>query len=124
MKLVRYGDAGQKPGLIDADGQLRDLSDQIEDINGAALSKDSLAKLSALDTASLPVVDGSPGWGLCCRYRKIHVYRPELLTLLNRPLFLNILFCSPSHICCGGQMTQSCCRADQPIQTGKLSWVW
>ena len=42
MKLVRYGDAGQeKPGLIDADGQLRDLSAQIEDVNGAALSKDS-----------------------------------------------------------------------------------
>ena len=66
MKLVRYGDAGQeKPGLIDADGQLRDLSAQIEDVNGAALSKDSLAKLSALDTASLPVVDGSPRLGAC-----------------------------------------------------------
>ena len=43
MKLVRYGNEGQeKPGLIDADGQLRDLSGHVADINGPALSKDSL----------------------------------------------------------------------------------
>ena len=48
MKLVRYGNQGQeKPGLIDTDGQLRDLSAHLDDVNGAALSKESLAKLSA-----------------------------------------------------------------------------
>ena len=63
MKLEEWRGRTEKPGPIDADGRLRDLSAQIEDVNGAALSKDSLAKLSALDTASLPVVDGSPRLG-------------------------------------------------------------
>ena len=46
MKLVRYGNEGQeKPGLLDTDGQLRDLSGHVADINGPALSKDSLKML-------------------------------------------------------------------------------
>lgn len=57
MKLVRYGPKGQeKPAMLDADGQLRDLSAHIPDIAGDALSDDSLARLAALDPASLPVV--------------------------------------------------------------------
>ncbi|MDA8452897.1 fumarylacetoacetate hydrolase family protein [Acidovorax sp. NCPPB 3859] len=59
MKLVRYGQPGQeKPGLIDAQGQLRDLSAQVADIDGAALSPASLQKLAAIDAASLPAVSG------------------------------------------------------------------
>lgn len=59
MKLVRYGPSGQeKPGLIDAQGQLRDLSAQVADIDGAALSPASLHKLAAIDAASLPAVSG------------------------------------------------------------------
>ncbi len=59
MKLVRYGQPGQeKPGLIDARGQLRDLSAQVADIDGAALSPASLQKLAAIDAASLPAVGG------------------------------------------------------------------
>ena len=57
MKLVRYGPKGQeKPAMLDADGQLRDLSAHIPDIAGEALSDDSLGRLAALDPASLPVV--------------------------------------------------------------------
>lgn len=64
MKLVRYGAAGQeKPGLIDRSGQLRDLSGQVQDLNGAAYAPASLAKLAALDPASLPAVSGSPRIG-------------------------------------------------------------
>ncbi len=64
MKLVRYGEAGaEKPGLIDADGVLRDLSAHVDDINGAALAQ--LDTLRGLDTASLPAVDGDPRFGPC-----------------------------------------------------------
>jgi 2,4-didehydro-3-deoxy-L-rhamnonate hydrolase len=64
MKLVRYGAIGQeKPGLIDKSGQLRDLSGQMKDLAGEAFSPASLAKLAALDPASLPAVSGKPRIG-------------------------------------------------------------
>ncbi|MFY0624449.1 MAG: fumarylacetoacetate hydrolase family protein [Pelagimonas sp.] len=66
MKLLRYGPVGaEKPGLLDAEGALRDLSDHIADLSGEALSDESLAKLRALDPSSLPVVDGDPRIGAC-----------------------------------------------------------
>jgi 2-keto-4-pentenoate hydratase/2-oxohepta-3-ene-1,7-dioic acid hydratase in catechol pathway len=66
MKLLRYGPAGsEKPGLLDADGKIRDLSGTIGDVAGAALSDKSLAKLAKLDTKSLPLVDGNPRLGPC-----------------------------------------------------------
>ncbi len=66
MKLVRYGDIGaEKPGLLDADGNLRDLSAHVADINGDMLGDGSLDRLRALDPASLPLVDGSPRIGAC-----------------------------------------------------------
>src|SRR5712675_254610 len=64
MKLVRYGAIGQeKPGLIDKSGQLRDLSDHVEDLNGEAYAPAALAKLAALDPAKLPAVGGKPRIG-------------------------------------------------------------
>jgi 2-keto-4-pentenoate hydratase/2-oxohepta-3-ene-1,7-dioic acid hydratase in catechol pathway len=61
MKLVRYGPAGgEKPGLIDADGAIRDLSGEIADITGNDLGPSTLERLRAIDPASLPVVDGDP----------------------------------------------------------------
>jgi 2,4-didehydro-3-deoxy-L-rhamnonate hydrolase len=61
MKLLRYGPKGaEKPGLLDANGQVRDLSAHVADIGGAALSPDSLSRLAALDPASLPLVPGTP----------------------------------------------------------------
>jgi 2-keto-4-pentenoate hydratase/2-oxohepta-3-ene-1,7-dioic acid hydratase in catechol pathway len=64
MKLVRYGEFGhEKPGLIDKDGKLRDLSGQIKDLADDTFSPANLAKLAALDPASLPTVEGSPRLG-------------------------------------------------------------
>jgi 2,4-didehydro-3-deoxy-L-rhamnonate hydrolase len=61
MKLLRYGPKGtEKPGLLDANGQVRDLSAHVADIGGAALSPDGLQRLAALDPASLPLVSGTP----------------------------------------------------------------
>ncbi len=66
MKLVRYGNEGaEKPGLIDGDGNIRDLSGHVDDIAGDALSSSSLQKLSAIDPASLPLVEGNPRYGAC-----------------------------------------------------------
>ena len=66
MKQVRYGNEGrEKPGLIDADGQLRDLSSHVADVNGPALSKDSLKMLYDIAPASLPAVSGAPRLGAC-----------------------------------------------------------
>ncbi|HVJ53392.1 MAG TPA: fumarylacetoacetate hydrolase family protein [Aliidongia sp.] len=66
MKLLRYGPAGQeKPGLVDADGKIRDLSGHVADIAGEALSPAGLAKLRALDPKSLKLVEGNPRLGPC-----------------------------------------------------------
>ena len=66
MKLLRYGPQGQeKPGLLDAQGRLRDLSGQIADLAGEALGADVLARLRQLDPDSLPLVDGTPRLGPC-----------------------------------------------------------
>jgi 2-keto-4-pentenoate hydratase/2-oxohepta-3-ene-1,7-dioic acid hydratase in catechol pathway len=65
MKLLRYGPRGaEKPGLLDAEGQIRDLSGHVADITGAVLSPEGLAKLAAIDPATLPVVEGSPRYGV------------------------------------------------------------
>ncbi|MCO5412534.1 MULTISPECIES: ureidoglycolate lyase [Ralstonia] len=65
MKLLRYGPKGQeKPGLLDAQGQVRDLSAVIDDIGGAVLLPESLARLRTLDISRLPIVDGTPQAGL------------------------------------------------------------
>jgi 2-keto-4-pentenoate hydratase/2-oxohepta-3-ene-1,7-dioic acid hydratase in catechol pathway len=66
MKLVRYGPPGrEKPGLIDADGVLRDLSRKVKDIDGATLAPSALAALKKVDTRRLPVVKGKPRLGPC-----------------------------------------------------------
>jgi len=55
MRLVRFGQSGaEKPGMLDADGEIRDLSDHVTDLDGAALSPKGLAKIGAIDVASLP----------------------------------------------------------------------
>ena len=66
MKLIRYGEANaEKPGLIDASGNLRDLSDHIPDIDGRMLSRAKLDDLGRLTEEILPVVKGAPRLGPC-----------------------------------------------------------
>ena len=66
MKLLRYGAPGaEKPGILDADGKIRDLSGIVGDIDGAALSPEGLTKIKAADVSSLPVVGGDPRLGAC-----------------------------------------------------------
>ncbi len=64
MKLVRFGEAGrEKPGLLDAENRVRDLSAHVADWTGEALSPQTLARIKALDPASLPEADGKPRLG-------------------------------------------------------------
>lgn len=66
MKLLRYGNPGaEKPGLLDPEGRIRDLSGVVADIAGSSLLPESLAKLRQLNLATLPLVSGSPRLGPC-----------------------------------------------------------
>ena len=66
MKLLRYGPKGaEKPGLLDDNSEIRDLSSIINDLTGDTVDPVTMARLSALDTATLPVVEGAPRIGPC-----------------------------------------------------------
>ncbi|QDY71513.1 fumarylacetoacetate hydrolase family protein [Qingshengfaniella alkalisoli] len=66
MKLLRFGDAGaERPGLLDNDGNIRDLSGVVDDIAGETISPDGIGRLSGLDIDTLPIVDGTPRLGPC-----------------------------------------------------------
>jgi ureidoglycolate lyase len=64
MRLLRYGRSGaEKPGLLDAEGRIRDLSGEIDDITPAVLASESLQRLARLDPSALPAVEGQPRLG-------------------------------------------------------------
>lgn len=66
MKLVRFGDKGsEKPGVLEADGQIRDASSITADYAGAALSNAAISALRQADISALPLVEGSPRLGSC-----------------------------------------------------------
>lgn len=64
MKLIRYGQAGaERPGLLDAQGVLRDLSMLLPELGPAQLNPRTLAALAAIDASRLPAVEGAPRLG-------------------------------------------------------------
>ncbi len=66
MKLLRHGPVGEeRPGLLDADGKIRNLSGYISDIGGGGLSDTKIAALREIDTSSLPIVDSTTRLGAC-----------------------------------------------------------
>ena len=66
MKLLRYGKLGkEKPGVLDSEGRIRDLSAHVSDINGETISPKSLAKLRKIKIDTLPIVRGKPRIGAC-----------------------------------------------------------
>jgi ureidoglycolate lyase len=66
MKLVRFGPRGaEKPGLVDADGRIRDLSALVVDVAGAALSPEVLTRLAAVDPTTLPLAPEDARIGAC-----------------------------------------------------------
>ena len=66
MKLLRYGTSGrEKPGLLDGQGAIRDLSGHVPDIAGDALLPETMDRLRKIDAAALPRIDGTPRLGPC-----------------------------------------------------------
>ena len=66
MKLLRYGEAGyEKTCILDADGNIRDLSEHLPVLGGDALGDESLGKVAKLDLSRLPLVNGSTRIGPC-----------------------------------------------------------
>jgi 2-keto-4-pentenoate hydratase/2-oxohepta-3-ene-1,7-dioic acid hydratase in catechol pathway len=66
MKFLRFGHAGkEKPGLVDAQGKIRDLSEHVPDLSGKVLNRKSLARLAKLKPEKLPLVRGRPRIGSC-----------------------------------------------------------
>ena len=66
MKLLRFGELGQeKPGMLDADGNLRSLANVIDDLSGATLTRAGLDQLKNIDPTTLPQVEGDPRIGAC-----------------------------------------------------------
>ena len=65
MKLLRYGPPGhERPGMLDPDGKIRDLSSVVRDIDSEALSPAGLKRLSGIDVRTLPVAPGTPRLGV------------------------------------------------------------
>ena len=66
MKLLRYGEIGkEKPGILDQEGKIRDLSNHISDINGDNISDEGLNKISSIDISSLPIIPENTRLGSC-----------------------------------------------------------
>jgi ureidoglycolate lyase len=66
MKLLRWGPPGEeRPGILDGEGRIRDLSGVVRDIDGKAISPEGLAKIAAFDPSTLPLVRGTPRIGPC-----------------------------------------------------------
>jgi 2-keto-4-pentenoate hydratase/2-oxohepta-3-ene-1,7-dioic acid hydratase in catechol pathway len=91
MKLLRYGAKGkEKPGLLDKDGRIRDLSSVIADINGETISPKGLARLSKIKPESLPPVRGKPRIGSCVanpqKFIAIGLYYSDLAAESNLPV--------------------------------------
>ena len=65
MKLLRHGEFGnEKPGIIDHEGKIRDLSSHIPDINGDSINSKSLKKIGAINLSTLPIVSNDTRLGL------------------------------------------------------------
>ena len=66
MELLRHGAFGkEKPGILDQNGSIRDLSEHLSDINGETISENSLKKISSIDLSSLPIVSDDTRLGAC-----------------------------------------------------------
>ena len=123
MKLCRVGQPGQeKPALVDRDGRLRDLSSVLPDIDGAALSRARLEELAAVKPESLPVIDGSPRYGVpiarISKFVCIGLNYSEHAAESNLPIPPEpIVFLKATSAICGPNDDTI-----QPLNSTKLDW--
>jgi 2,4-diketo-3-deoxy-L-fuconate hydrolase len=123
MKLLRYGPAGsEKPGLLDAEGAIRDLSGMVGDISGAVLTPEGLKKLSAIAPGTLPKVDGNPRLGACVggvgKFIGIGLNFADHAAETNMPLPTEPIFFMKATSCLCGPNDD----VIQPRDSTKLDW--
>jgi 2-keto-4-pentenoate hydratase/2-oxohepta-3-ene-1,7-dioic acid hydratase in catechol pathway len=123
MKLCRYGNKGsERPGLIGLDGEIRDLSNVIEDIRPDALTPQALAMLRAIDPASLPVVPGTPRYGApvngVSKFIAIGLNYVDHAEEAGLPLPTEPLIFMKATSCIGGPDDDIV----QPLRSTKLDW--
>jgi 2,4-diketo-3-deoxy-L-fuconate hydrolase len=123
MKLLRYGLAGaEKPGLLDAEGAIRDLSGVVGDISGAVLTPEGLKKLSGIDPKTLPRVDGNPRLGACVggvgKFIGIGLNFADHAAETNMPLPTEPIFFMKATSCLSGPNDD----VVQPKDSTKLDW--
>ena len=120
MKLLRYGPAGrERPGMLDAQGRLRDLSGVIGHVTSEHLSDKALARLRKLDPASLPLVRGTPRLGV--PYLGISKFIAIGLNFADHAAESNLPI-PPEPIVFSKATTWSF-RAARPRRTGRSSWA-
>ena len=84
MKLLRFGDLGsEKPGILDSDGQIRDLSSIIQDINPSTINDETFTMLQKQDLSGLPVASADHRIGACVgnNLKKTHTKRDTVRSL-------------------------------------------
>jgi 2,4-diketo-3-deoxy-L-fuconate hydrolase len=129
MKLMRYGAKGaEKPALVDAQGQVRDLSGELADITAATLTPHGLQRLRALDVNELPVV-ASPGriappWAGCEKFVCIGLNYADHAAESGLPIPKEpIIFMKPISARVGPN-DPWCCRKGRSRATGRSSSAW
>src|SRR5881227_3105168 len=128
MKLVRYGNPGkEKPGLIDLDGKLRDLSGIMPDIGPQQLGAVGMAKLRKANPAKLPAVRGNPRFGCPVahvpKFIAIGLNYADHAAEAGAPIPAEpIVFMKPP-AASRARTIRSCCRAARSKPTGKWSWA-
>ena len=124
MRLLRFGPPGrEKPGIMDAEGRLRDLSGQFEDVNEQLLAPGALSRLAAMDIPTLPVVEGQPRLGCPGRgHAPIYRDRAELCRSRGRNRtcrFRRNRSCSPRRSAAYRGRTTMCAS---PGGSTKMDW--
>ena len=127
MKLVRYGPSGaEKPGLVDAAGLVRDLSGRIRDIDGEALSPESLEQLGAVDPQILPIVEGDVRFGSPVtgtrQFIAVGLNYADHAAEANMPLPAEPVLFTKAIGCINGPNNDVDGHSAQPRWTGKPSW--
>jgi 2,4-didehydro-3-deoxy-L-rhamnonate hydrolase len=115
MKLLRFGPAGQeKPGLLDQQNQIRDLSGVLPDISGSTIGKGLLGRLSGLDPKSLPLVPAGVRIGPCVgqvgNFVAVGLNYSEHATETGAEIPSEPILFNKAPSCIVGPMTTSSCR--------------
>jgi 2,4-didehydro-3-deoxy-L-rhamnonate hydrolase len=123
MKLLRYGPSGQeRPGVVDADGRIRDLSGAVPDITPRELSPAVIEKLRAIDPATLPLVDGAPRYGVPVagigKFIAIGLNYADHAAEAGLPVPPEPIFFTKAISC----LTGPCDPVMMPLEATKLDW--